>query len=242
MLRPDWTEGVVLGRNAASGAGMHISLLFNKHEMTATRICLVRHGETDWNVEKRIQGQTDIPLNATGQAQAMAMACNAAHHPFDAIYSSDLSRASVTARAIGDRLALEVTHLPLLRERHFGIFQGLTASEGAARHPIAYAHYTARDLDYDFETGESLNAFARRVTVVIEWLARHHAGRTIVAVSHAGVLDIAYRKATGRALHTPRDFVIPNCALNWFRFDGQGWHLDAWGDHQWKKAQLESAE
>ena len=196
----------------------------------ATRICIIRHGETEWNVEKRIQGHTDVPLNETGRAQALAMAFNAAHHRFHAIYSSDLARAQETARALAQREAHDVRLLPQLRERHFGIFQGITATEGAVRHPEAYARYIARDPDYDFETGESLTAFAARVAEAVDWLVRHHSGQTIAAVAHSGVLDIVYRRATGRPLETPRDFKIPNCALNWFRFDGQGWHLEAWGD------------
>jgi probable phosphoglycerate mutase len=196
----------------------------------ATRICIIRHGETDWNVAKRIQGHTDIPLNETGRVQALAMAFNAAHQRFQAVYSSDLARALETAQVLAQREDLAVQPLPRLRERHFGMFQGLTAEEGRARHPAAYAHYLARDLDYDFESGESLRRFAARVTDGIDWLVRHHSGQTIAVVSHSGVLDVAYRRATGRPLDTPRDFRIPNCALNWFHFDGRGWHLDAWGD------------
>ena len=196
----------------------------------ATRICLIRHGETDWNVAKRIQGHTDIPLNETGRAQALAMAFNAAHQRFQAIYSSDLARALETAQALAQREEQPVLPLPQLRERHYGIFQGLTAAEAALRQPEAYRHYSMRDLDYDFETGESLRAFAERVSGGIDWLVRHHGGQTIAAVCHSGVLDVVYRRATGRPLSTPRDFKIPNCALNWFHFDGQGWHLEAWGD------------
>ena len=94
-----------------------------------TRICIIRHGETDWNVEKRIQGHLDIPLNQTGRAQALATAQSAFHYAFQAIYSSDLSRTLDTANAVAKRLALEVQPLALLRERHYGIFQGLTALE-----------------------------------------------------------------------------------------------------------------
>lgn len=195
-----------------------------------TRICFVRHGETDWNAEKRIQGQTDIPLNETGRAQALAMAFNAAHVSFKAIYSSDLMRAAETAKALAAREELDVSPLPQLRERHYGIFQGMTATEGAVRYPEAYQRYMARDVGYDFETGESMSQLVERVGEAINWMVRHHTGQTIAAVTHAGVLDILYRKATGRLLHTPRDFVIPNCALNWFHFDGQGWHLESWGD------------
>ncbi|MEW5966415.1 MAG: histidine phosphatase family protein [Pseudomonadota bacterium] len=196
----------------------------------ATRVCIIRHGETDWNVQKRIQGHTDIPLNDTGRAQALAMAFNAAHQRFQAIYSSDLVRATATAEALAQREDQTVKPLLQLRERHFGLFQGLTVAEAALRHPEAHARYLARDPDYDFETGESLAAFADRVADGIAWLVRHHSGQTIAAVSHSGVLDIVYRRATGRTLTAPRDFKIPNCALNWFRFDGRGWHLEAWGD------------
>lgn len=195
-----------------------------------TRICIIRHGETDWNAQKRIQGHTDIPLSETGRAQALAMAFNAAHHRFHAIYSSDLARALETAQALAQREGLEVRRLPQLRERHYGMFQGITAEQGAALYPAAYAHYVARDLDYDFDTGESLRRFAERVAAGIDWLVRHHAGQTVAAVSHSGVLDVIYRRATGRPLSAPRDFVIPNCALNWFHFDGRGWHLEAWAD------------
>jgi probable phosphoglycerate mutase len=198
--------------------------------IVATRICLIRHGETDWNVEKRIQGHTDIPLNETGRAQALAMAFNAAHQRFHAIYSSDLVRTLETAKVLAQREDMEVKLLPQLRERHYGLFQGITAEQGARVYPVAYAHYLARDLDYDFETGESLRMFAQRVEDAIDWLVRHHSGQTIAAVSHSGVLDVVYRRATGRPLSTPRDFVIPNCALNWFHFDSQGWHLESWAD------------
>jgi probable phosphoglycerate mutase len=198
-----------------------------------TRICFIRHGETDWNVEKRIQGQIDIPLNETGRAQALAMAFNAAHHNFDAIYSSNLMRARDTANMLAERRGLETKILPQLRERHFGIFQGLTAAEGKVSHPEAYDRYIARDPDYDFETGESMHNLARRVEAAVHEMTQHHAGHTIAAVTHGGVLDILYRKATGKPLHTPRDFSIPNCALNWFRFDQHGWHLEAWDDHHY---------
>jgi len=213
-----------------------------------TRICFIRHGETGWNADKRIQGQTDIPLNATGREQALAMAFSAAHHDFDALYSSDLMRAHDTAKVLAERQNLPIQILPHLRERHFGILQGLTAAECNERHPEAHACYIARDLDYDFETGESLRAFAARVEDAVEEIIRLHPGQTLAAITHAGVLDILYRKATGRPLHTPRDFSIPNCALNWFRFEQQGgeriaWHLDAWDDHHYLASVLkESAE
>lgn len=208
-----------------------------------TRICFVRHGETDWNVEKRIQGHIDIGLNETGRAQALAMAFNAAHVSFKAIYSSDLVRAHETAKALAERENVEIKLLPQLRERNYGIFQGITAAEGAKRYPEAYKHYMARDAGYHFETGESMTQLVARVSEAVDWMVRHHGGQTIAAVTHGGVLDILFRKATGRPLHTPRDFKIPNCGLNWFHFDGQGWHLESWGDrHHLTSVLVEVAE
>lgn len=208
-----------------------------------TRICFIRHGETDWNVAKRIQGQTDVPLNETGRSQALAMAFNAAHYDFQAIYSSDLERALDTANMVAERRGLVVNNLPQLRERHFGIFQGLTAEEGLQQDAAAHACYIGRDVNYDFVSGESMLGFAERVKEAVEYLLKHHPKQTIAVVSHAGVLETIYRKATGRPLHTPRDFAIPNCALNWFKFDEQGWHLEAWDDHHHlAKVLMESAD
>lgn len=206
-----------------------------------TRICFVRHGETDWNAEKRIQGQIDIDLNETGRAQALAAAFGLAHHRFAAVYASDLARALQTAQAAAARLGLEVQVSAGLRERHYGIFQGLTAAEGALRHPQAHARYAVRDPAYDFETGESLAGFAERVAAGVDAMARRHAGQTLLAVTHGGVLDIIYRRATGRPLEASRDFAIPNAALNWFDIDAHGWRLVKWADRHHLERVLEQA-
>ena len=210
-----------------------------------TKICIIRHGETDWNQEQRIQGQIDIPLNEVGRAQAMAMALDTVlHHSlFSSIYSSDLSRAFETANSLAMRCNLEVKTKKELRERNYGIFQNVVKSDAEDQHPEAYALYIARDINYDFETGESLENFSQRVHSVFESIVRHHNNETIAVVCHAGLLDVMYRSATGQPLNTPRNFVIPNCALNWFHFDDKGWHLDAWDDHHFlSKVLLDSAE
>ncbi|MDH5730709.1 MAG: histidine phosphatase family protein [Gammaproteobacteria bacterium] len=208
-----------------------------------SRVCIIRHGETDWNRESRIQGQIDIPLNETGRAQALAMAFNSAHHRFSAIYSSDLSRAVETATALSIRENLEVKTMPQLRERNYGIFQNITKTEAPKKYPEAYALYAARDLDYNFETGESLQDFSQRVLDVFAGLVRHHYDEQFAVVCHAGLLDIMYRHATGRPLETERDFHIPNSALNWFHHNANGWHLEKWDDHHHvKHVLMDSAE
>lgn len=203
------------------------------------KICLIRHGETNWNLEKRIQGQIDVPLNDTGKRQAVDMADIASAHAFSAIYSSDLSRALETARQLAQGRSLDVRTMPSLRERHFGIFQGFTAEEGRVEHPEVYEKYLVRDVEYDFETGESLEALERRVVEAIEYLRREHAKEVIAVVTHAGILDIVYRRSTGRPLCAKRDFSIPNCVLNWFTIDRQSWRVEAWGHAD---AEAESAE
>ncbi|HEX5476491.1 MAG TPA: histidine phosphatase family protein, partial [Burkholderiales bacterium] len=98
-----------------------------------TRLCLVRHGETAWNAEGRVQGQLDIPLNAHGEGQARAVAQALAGERFDAIYASDLGRVRQTARPAAERLGLPVQLDTRLRERHYGIFQAITYAEAKKR-------------------------------------------------------------------------------------------------------------
>ena len=201
--------------------------------MTATRItrfCLVRHGETDWNGEKRIQGQIDIDLNAVGRAQANALRPALAGHAFGAIYSSDLLRAINTAQIATAGLGLAVSPAPTLRERHFGVLQGTTSHEASQKYPEVHRHHQARTPDYDNLTGESLVAFASRVMAGLDAMAARHAGASVLAFTHGGVLDVAYRAATGRALDLPRDFGLPNAALNWLERDATGWRLVSWAD------------
>jgi len=195
-----------------------------------SRFCLVRHGETDWNGEKRIQGQIDIDLNAGGRAQARAVARGLAGQSFAAAYSSDLRRAWHTAQIAVAELGLAVAPAPILRERHFGLLQGITSREASERHPELHRHHQARTPDYNYETGESLTAFAARVMAGLNALADRHPGQNVLAFTHGGVLDIAYRAAQGRALDTPRDFTLPNAAFNWLERDEHGWHLISWAD------------
>lgn len=191
---------------------------------------MVRHGETDWNGEKRIQGQLDIDLNAAGEAQARALRLGLSGHSFTAAYSSDLVRAWRTAQIATQGLSLAVSPAPTLRERDYGVLQGSTTREASLLHPRAHHHHLARTLAYDYETGESLIAFATRVMAGLDALAARHAGQNVLAFTHGGVLDIAYRAAAGRTLDAPRDFALPNAAFNWLERGADGWRLISWAD------------
>lgn len=235
MLCPYLFQTHILGINSKSNrlnsSSATLLILNILTQAMNTKVCIIRHGETDWNREGRIQGQLDIPLNEAGRAQALTMATNAAHFNFSTLYSSDLARAMETARALAQCGNLEIQALPQLRERHFGNFQGVLKNEAPKLNPKAYELYKMRDLRYGFETGESLMAFAKRVINIFDWLIRHHTNQQIAVVCHAGVLDVMYRHATSQSLQSKRDFDIPNSALNWFHHDGNRWHLDHWDDH-----------
>lgn len=195
-----------------------------------TRVCIVRHGETDWNVARRLQGHLDVPLNALGRQQAQRTARALNGQRFDACYASDLLRTRETAALIAQALRLEVTQTAALRERHYGLFQGLTYEEAAQTHPALYARFEARDPDFAFPGhGESLRSVAGRIGALLHELAERHAGQRLLLVTHGGVLDIVHRLASGKPLEARRDFAIPNAALNWLRHaPAQGWQIDAW--------------
>lgn len=195
-----------------------------------TRICLVRHGETEWNAARRIQGQIDIDLNATGLRQAEAAGRWLQDAGIVALYSSDLKRAWNTALAIGAALGLTPTAAPEMRERRYGVFEGLTYDEAKANHPDGYAAFEGRNADYAFENGESLKAMFARVTDRLQAIAAAHPGQNVAVVLHGGVLDIINRFVRGNSLETPRDFLIPNAGLNWIAVDDGRWRLETWGE------------
>ncbi len=197
------------------------------------RLCLVRHGETAWNTERRLQGHLDVPLNETGLAQAAATArrLQVLGHGFAALYCSDLTRARQTAAAIARQQSLPAIHDERLRERHYGLFQGLTYDEAEHRHPELYRRFKAREPDFGFPGhGESLIGFASRVHAALEDIAGRHAGQAVLVVTHGGVLDIAHRLASSAPLEAARNFPIPNAALNWIERTGERWRLLAWAD------------
>ena len=160
-------------------------------------ILLVRHGETDWNVQRRVQGHSDTPLNATGRAQAEELARTLEGEPIDAVYSSDLERATATAAIVAKRLGLDVKLEPALREKHFGTWEGLTDTEVFERFPEAQPGRWG-----DGETSEEMS---ERVIRAIERIAGHHPDGRALVVTHDGPV-----RALLRACGEPGDFVA-NC-------------------------------
>ncbi len=201
--------------------------------MTLTRICLVRHGETPWNTERRIQGHTDIGLDEEGlhQAERAGRWLAAIKRRPQVLYSSDLLRARQTAECLAGHLSLPVALAPELRERRYGAFEGLTYDEARAQFPEDYAAFERRDPDYAFPRGgESLAQVFARVTARLRAIAAVHPGKIIAVVTHGGVLDIVNRFVRGNPLEQPRDFHIPNAGLNWITVSGDAWQIEAWGE------------
>ena len=198
-----------------------------------TELILIRHGETDWNVQGRFQGQIDVPLNATGlrQAELTAERLERERVRFDAFYCSDLLRTRQTAAPAAQRLALAAEPDAGLREQHFGVLEGLSFDEVQARHPDLLSAWLRHDPDYALPEGESVRAFHARVVSALRALAERHAGARIGVVTHGGVLDMVYRTVHALPLVGPRACSIPNAGLNQLRLAGGGqFEILAWAD------------
>lgn len=200
----------------------------------ATDIVLIRHGETAWNREQRIQGQLDIELSEIGLEQADRLAERVAAIDTaigaSALFTSDLERARRTAVPIGKALALPILMDSRLRERHYGVFQGCLRDQLQQLHPDMYARWQARDPMLDFETGESLLGFQARISSRLQALAERWIGRRIIVVCHGGVLDCAWRLAHGLSVQEPRTWPLLNTSVNVLRHQNGAWSVLEWGD------------
>ena len=170
-----------------------------------------------------MQGQNDSPLTPLGLEQARQLGRRFRNVAFAALYSSDLGRAHQTARCIADETGHEVVADAALRERSFGIFEGLTRHEIEQRYPEEHAVFVKRDPRYAMPGGESTIEFRDRAVACIESIASRHRGDSVVVVTHGLVLDVLYRTACGIALDVPRGFPLLNCSVNTFELGPQGW-------------------
>ena len=201
--------------------------------MEATRIIAVRHGETAWNVDARIQGQLDIGLNDTGRWQARRVGEALAGETISAVYTSDLGRAHETAQTIAEVTGIPVVAEEGLRERSFGMFEGKTFSEIHENWPDQAQNWRNRIPEWaPPEGGESLLQLRDRVTRTVQSLASRHPGQQIVVVAHGGVLDTLYRVATGQEVNSPRTWELPNGAINRLLWTPEGFSLIGWSDTQ----------
>jgi 2,3-bisphosphoglycerate-dependent phosphoglycerate mutase len=195
-----------------------------------TRVFAIRHGETAWNVDNRIQGQLDVPLNDIGLWQAQRVAAALADEEISTVYCSDLLRARQTAEAIAREGDRPLVNDIALRERHFGIFEGLTWREIEERWPAQSERWRRREPEFGPEGGEALRDFYARSVEAATRLAQQHPGETIALVAHGGVMDCLYRAATRAELQAARSWQLGNASINRLLYTPQGFTLVGWSD------------
>ena len=163
-----------------------------------TELIVIRHGETDWNRQHRFQGQIDVPLNATGLAQAERLAERLADEPIDVLVASDLQRAHSTALALSRRRRSQAVQVePLWREQSFGVLEGLDVPTIRGEHAPLWERYVRHEADYALPGGESNQHFSARVLRALQATLAAHAGARIAVITHGGVLDMLWRAARG---------------------------------------------
>lgn len=202
--------------------------------MTTSKFWLIRHGETAWNSEMRLQGWRDIDLNEAGVLQAEHLARHLASDQFnvqiDVVISSDLARAYQTAEIATNHLKLPVIKTPTLRERNYGIYEGhkLIFNQGQR---AGLPDFDLRDPHAPLEQGEQLSVFYDRIKLAFEELASAHKGQNIMVFAHGGVIDIAWRLGQQFGLDVFRSEPIRNTSINEFKINvtDNSWNIINWG-------------
>ena len=200
----------------------------NRHPVT--ELLFIRHGETDWNRQQRFQGQIDVPLNATGHAQAARLAQRLGADRFDAFYTSDLGRARETAAPLATAWGQQPVAVPGLREQSFGVWEGLDVPTIKDRYGAMWQDWLHHHGNFALPGGESLRQFHARVLIAVRDLAAQAPGQRLVIVTHGGVLDMLWRTAHGLSLDGLRQCEIPNTGLNQLRWVDGTLHIDRWAD------------
>jgi broad specificity phosphatase PhoE len=178
------------------------------------KLYIVRHGETQWNAEGRVQGHTDISMSDKGRQQAQTLARRLAMVHFNAAYSSDLSRCTETARIILGESPVPLHTTPRLREYNKGVFEGLTVHEYGARYPDQFRASLVNDLDFAPTGGESMRQTSQRMAGFVEYLQEQHPEDTVLVVGHGGSLRSLLVGLLSLPLEANWKFVMGNCALS----------------------------
>ncbi|MCG6893261.1 MAG: histidine phosphatase family protein [Desulfobacteraceae bacterium] len=199
-----------------------------------TTLMAVRHGETTWNIQDRVQGHGDSPLTETGRQQIRELARRLRDVDFDTLISSDLGRARQSAALIVEATGHAVHTDARLRERNFGILEGMTLAEVEQHHPGLLKQWMTNDPDFAIPGGESHREHYRRNAAFFDDCLASRSGTTIVVVLHGGVLDSLFRYVADIPLSRPRCFVTTNASLSVVThgvFYGTArWVIRSWGD------------
>ena len=176
-------------------------------------LLVIRHGETVWNSEQRFQGHGDSPLTETGRNQIAALGRRMEEIKFDTLISSDLGRTQETATIICGFTGHAVELDSRLRERNYGVFEGLTVPEIRASHSDGFDQFKADDPDYIVPGGESHRQHYQRNVALLEELLTGRFGVRVAVVAHGGVLDSIFRYVAGLPLEQPRCYITTNASL-----------------------------
>jgi 2,3-bisphosphoglycerate-dependent phosphoglycerate mutase len=198
--------------------------------MDRAQVIIVRHGQTEWNIKGIRQGNLDSALTEKGIAQAKALAQRLAREKFTTLYSSDLGRALQTAKEVSSVTGHEIITDARLRERHLGIFQGLSGEQIKQKHPEEYKLHRTLGPDYVIPGGESVQQQVARNIGYLNEIGEKHLGETIVVVTHGGVLSGLFRHTFSIPFNAPRRFEFTNAGLNIFAYEEGNWYLLTWGD------------
>jgi broad specificity phosphatase PhoE len=204
--------------------------LEQKFEVVKTLITIVRHGETEWNRTMQLQGQQNSALTEAGIEQTRQLAEKMKKRHFDVLVCSDLDRARQTAAILNKELNLKIIENKSLRERAFGIMEGLTRDEIKNSYREVYEAYMSRKSAYQIPEGESLLQFYNRAIEGIGNIAEIFRGKKILIVSHGGVLDCVIRKIFHLKLEDERHFSIHNTSVNTISIENNYWVLEEWGN------------
>lgn len=195
------------------------------------RLLLIRHGETEWNRLGKLQGQTNTPLGLIGISQAKKLSHFLKERPIEAVYSSDLFRASDTADPIAQALGKSLEVDTRMRPRHIGIFQGETWLDIERKYPDVVEKYTSGDPSYAVPNGETFANFDHRTNTFFQELTeQYEEDQSVVVVTHGAVLGKMFRQVLQIPLNAPRRFRSRNTAVNEFVFNDDHWFLEVFGD------------
>ena len=178
------------------------------------RWLIVRHGETEWNADGRVQGHTDIGLSDKGAEQSRLIAGRLAECSIDVAYSSDLSRCTETAREILGGRIVKLQTTPRLREYNKGVFEGLTVAETEDRYPELHAASVVKDLDFAPPGGESIRQTSARIGSFVAEIRERHADDIVLVVGHGGALRAAFVALMELPLEANWRFFLANCGLS----------------------------
>ena len=181
--------------------------------MKDTVLILIRHGETLWNTQLRMQGSLDSDLTPKGESQIKALGEWMKEIPFDYLYSSDTARAHKTAEAISKFTGHKLNLDKRLREKNLGVFEGLTSEEARERYPEIFQQFKTAGASYVIDQGESTHQLLERALDAIEEIRDRHPQKVAVLVTHGGVVRVLMKHVLGISLDAPTQFLIGNTGI-----------------------------